>query len=224
MEKSEPKKGIFITFEGIEGSGKSTQIERAAAWLVEKGFDLVRTREPGGSPIADQIRAIVLDSRNAGLSPEADLLLIEAARAQHVTDTILPAIREGRIVLCDRFSDATEAYQGHARDLGVEWVRELNDRFSLGTRPDLPVLFDLRVEAGLGRALARVEALGDDAPKEDRFEQEARDFHEKVREGYLLIARREPERVKVVDALGTPDEVFSRMIPILAEKVGAPLD
>lgn len=224
MKKSEGNvNGLFITFEGIEGAGKTTQIARAAEKLAERSIAFVRTREPGGSPIADRIRAVILDAKNGGLVPGAELLLILASRAQHVAEVIAPALAAGKIVLCDRFADATEAYQGHARGLGGDFVRGLSSNFAQGIKPDLTILLDMPAEAALTRARSRAGALPE-GMKEDRFENEILDFHRKVREGYLAVARREPGRVKVVDARGTPGEVFAKVAAVLSEKIGVSFD
>jgi dTMP kinase len=211
--------GVFITFEGIEGTGKTTQIRRLAEFLRGRGLDPVLTREPGGCPIADEIRAILLSSRSRRLCPEAELQLIWAARAQHVDEVVRPALEAGRVVLCDRFGDATEAYQGFARGLGVERVREGNRFAAFGLTPALTIWLDLPLDVGLSRARTRESAQADEV-REDRFESEAREFHGAVREGYRLIAEREPERVARVDATGTPDEVEARIRPIVARKLG----
>ena len=176
----ESARGLFITFEGIEGTGKTTQIEMAAQWLAARGFSCVRTREPGGCPISDQIRAILLDAKNSGLRPDAELLLYVAARAQHVADVVIPALESGKIVLCDRFADATEAYQGYARGLGAAFVRDLSMRFAQRIQPDLTLLLDMPADVALTRARSRADLLAV-AHKEDRFEKEALAFHAKVR-------------------------------------------
>lgn len=204
--------GCFITFEGIEGCGKSTQIRKLAAALTRQGKSVTLTREPGGCDIADQIRAILLDSANSALVPLAELLLYAAARAQHINEIIKPALAKGDIVLCDRFIDATVAYQGHGRKLDLELINSLNSLAAANCRPDITLLLDCPVATGLGRAMARIEALGASASstaREERFERESLEFHERVRSGYLTLAAAEPERFCVIDASGTVDEIFA---------------
>lgn len=220
MEYPGKPRSSFITVEGIEGSGKTTQIRKAADWLRGRGGEVVLTREPGGCTIADSIRAILLDASHQALSPKAELLLYLAARAQHVDEVIRPALAAGKTVLCDRFADATEAYQGYARGLGVMRVRQLGLEATGGLSPDLTIFLDLSVEAGLDRARSRADAIEETAQKEDRFEREAMDFHRRVREGYLAIADREPDRVRVVDASGSEEEVFRRVLDALTEIIG----
>ncbi|MCB9488293.1 MAG: dTMP kinase [Deltaproteobacteria bacterium] len=206
---------VFISFEGIEGTGKTTQIARVAEELAARGVRFVKTREPGGCPIADQIRAIVLDARNKEMDKRTELLLYLAARAQHVAEVVRPALMRGEVVLCDRFTDATEAYQGAGRGHDPEFIHFVTDKTTEGLRPDLTILLDLPVEVGLRRARGRAAQIADVGDKEDRFERESLNFHQKVRDGYLAIAEREPTRVRVVDADGEPDEVFSRLMPLI---------
>lgn len=212
--------GLFVTLEGTEGTGKTTQIRRAAEWWRARGRDVTLTREPGGCPIADEIRAILLASRNAGLAPDTELYLIWAARAQHVAEVVKPALVTGKVVLCDRFGDATEAYQGHARGLGVERVRHGNREAAAGLVPDLTLLFDMDADAAVTRARNRAAGIADASRREDRFEREALEFHRRVREGYLAIARREPGRVRVIDATGDEETVGERMIAVLRDFSG----
>jgi dTMP kinase len=197
--------GAFITFEGIEGSGKSTQISRLLTHLTATGIPATLTREPGGTPIGDQVRRILLDPANRLLDPTAELLLYAASRAQHLREVILPAIAAGRTVLCDRFSDATLAYQGYGRELSVSIIRELDRIVTQGLKPRLTVLLDLPAETGLGRARGRNTVQGLHA--EARFENEDLAFHRRVRDGYLRLAQEEPGRFRVVNAARTPDEI-----------------
>ncbi len=190
--------GFFITFEGIEGCGKTTQIGRLTAHLKEKNLPFLLTREPGGTAIGDRIRRILLSSENSGMEASAEFFLYAAARAQHISQVVLPALAEGKMVLCDRFADATAAYQGYGRGLNLAWIEEIHDRFLKGLKPDLTFLLDLPVEEGLRRAWKRME---NQAVKEDRFEKEDLAFHRRVREGYLLLARREPGRIVVLDGM-----------------------
>jgi dTMP kinase len=194
-------KGIFITFEGIEGCGKSTQAKRVREMLIESGLEVVYTREPGGSCIGEQIRDILLDPKNTAMVPLTELLLYEASRHQHMAEVINPALEAGKVVICDRFFDASTAYQGHARGLNVADVERLNLIASGGKRPDLTIILDLPAEIGLKRI----------GKNPDRIEGEGVEFHERVRAGYLKIAAREPDRVKVVDGSGTIDETFIKV-------------
>lgn len=213
---------LFITFEGIEGTGKTTQIGHLAQRLRNQGRQVLVTREPGGCPIADAIRGILLDPASVGLVPRAELLLYAAARAQHVEEVIRPALQAGQTVLCDRFADATLAYQGHGRGLDLALIGDLN-RLAAGCLvPDLTVLLDLPETEGLRRAQRRNHLLALD--HEDRFERESLEFHRRVRQGYLGLARREP-RFHIVDAEGTEAEVTERIAvtvdAFLRHKAGA---
>lgn len=191
-------KGMFITFEGIEGSGKSTQIVQLANHLTAQGRDVMLTREPGGTPIGDQVRKILLDASNTALDPKAELLLYAAARAQHLAERIGAALAEGKIVLCDRFSDATLAYQGYGRGLDRVMISELDRMVTGGMRPDLTFLLDVDAAIGVARARGRNQRSGLQA--EARFENEEIAFHERVRRGYHELANQEPGRFRIVDA------------------------
>jgi dTMP kinase len=197
--------GIFITLEGIEGSGKTTQVGLLKDLLTAHGFEVVVTREPGGSPIGEKIRRILLDTANASMEPLTELFLYEASRAQHVEEVIRPAIAAGKAVICDRFYDASTAYQGHARAIGAATVAGLNLVATGGLKPDLTIVLDLPVADGLKR-------LGRNL---DRIEGETAAFHEKVRRGYLDMAGAEPERVKVVDGSGSPEATFAKVRAIV---------
>jgi len=190
-------RGHFITLEGIEGSGKTTQAERLRDLLARRGLDVVVTREPGGSPIAEKIREILLDPRNRKMVALTELFLYEASRTQHVAEVIRPALEAGKTVICDRFFDASTAYQGNARGLDMETVERLNLLATGGIVPDLTIVLDLPAEVGL-RRLKR---------SRDRIESEAIEFHERVRQGYLKLARLYPDRIKVVDASGGIDDI-----------------
>ncbi|WP_026840709.1 dTMP kinase [Citrifermentans bremense] len=192
--------GFFITFEGIEGCGKTTQLRLLKERLEAAAEKVTVTREPGGCPVADQMRAILLDAKNSAITPLAELLLYAAARAQHVQEVIVPALERGETVLCDRFTDATVAYQGHGRGLDLTVIEELNTLATGRVQPALTVLIDCPVEVGLSRALARIEATS--GAKEERFERESLLFHQKVRNGYLTLAAAFPERFVVVDGSG----------------------
>jgi dTMP kinase len=211
--KHRSTKAPFVTFEGIEGSGKTTQIRRLSAHLAAKGVLHLVTREPGGTPLSDEIRGLVLVPREETVFPEAELLLYEAARAQHVRGLILPALLSGRAVLCDRFCDATTAYQAHARGLDAEQVERLN-RFAAGELvPGLTLLFDLPPEDGF----ARIKGRG--GPK-DRLERESLGFHHAVRDGYLRLAVREPGRIVRIDAAPPEEEVFRSVLRTVAQRYG----
>ena len=188
----------FVTFEGGEGSGKTTQIKLAADWLRERGIPVLETAEPGGTPLGRKIREILLNRGSCAIGAEAELLLFAADRAQHVRETILPALAEGQWVLCDRFADATLAYQGFGRRLDAAFIRTLNDFSTCSLKPDLTLLFDLPVEAGLERAKKRTAGIKPKAA-EDRFEREERTFHGRIREGYLRLAAEEPERFRIIN-------------------------
>ena len=189
--------GYFITFEGIEGCGKTTQIKLLGEHLESLGYSVLITREPGGCPIADKIRSILLDADNCGMSPLTELFLYTAARAQHVSEVILPALKKGNIVLCDRFTDATIAYQCAGRGIEQSTADALSLIACQTVRPDLTVLIDCEADVGLERARRRIEAHS--GPREERFELEALEFHQRVRHGYLAIACGEPQRFIIVE-------------------------
>ena len=200
---------FFITLEGVEGSGKSTQIRVLAEHLQSRGQRVLTTREPGSCPIADAIRAILLDPGNQRLVPRAELLLYAAARAQHVEEIILPALHTGMTVLCDRFADATTAYQGGGRNLDANLVTQLNIVATGGLRPDLTLLLDFPAERGLARARHRNQCASQ--LHEGRFELEELAFHQRVRDAYLTLAARE-ERFRIIDATGEAAQVSSRLL------------
>lgn len=191
--------GKFITFEGIEGSGKSTQIRLVAEFLNEKKVPLVVTQEPSGTDIGRKIGEILFKREHGHLCPETEIFLFCAARAQHVRTVILPALGQKKLVLCDRFSDATFAYQGAGRGLDVGFITGINDVAALRLAPAMTLLFDLPVETGLQRANTRNNRLAE-ASATDRFEKENLDFHRRIREGYLDILRKEPHRFRLIDA------------------------
>lgn len=207
----------LITCEGIEGSGKSTQILHLATHLRGQGRDVIVTREPGGCPISDAIRRILLDPTNQQLCASAELLLYAAARAQHVEEVIRPALAKGTLVLCDRYIDATIAYQGFGRGLDLTLIEQLNQVASRGLLPDLTLLFDLPVATGLSRARARNAVA---LENEGRFEAESLAFHERVRTGYLQCAQQE-RRFTIVDATGRPEEVTERVTRAVDAFLGA---
>ena len=197
---------MFITFEGIEGAGKSTAIEFLVNYLQAHGYDPVTTREPGGSALGRRLRALLLDVRTTGLSSRAELFLFLADRAQHVAEVIRPALEAGQVVLCDRFTDSTLAYQGYGRGLDTEYLRSLNQAATGGLQPELTLLLDLPVRCGLERAGERNRAAGI-VIAEGRFDSESIDFHERVRRGYRALADEEPERFAIIDAAQPPEDV-----------------
>lgn len=208
---------MFITFEGIEGCGKSTQARRLVNRLKDASVPLVFTLEPGGTRVGREIRRILLDSRNSRLSPLAELFLYEADRAQHVEEKIRPALEQGKWVVCDRFFDATTVYQGFARGQDMKLIRNLNEKACFGIRPDMTFLIDCPVEIGLKRALKRNEGVPEVG--QDRFEREEKAFHEAVRQGYLTMAKEDPERIVVVDCKLNEDEleavIFEQVRPFI---------
>jgi dTMP kinase len=216
-------RGKFITFEGLDGSGKSTQIERLARKLAADGIRAVVTREPGGTAIGEKIRNLLLDTSTSDLSPMAELALMFASRVQHIQEIIQPALAEGRVVLCDRFTDSTEAYQGGGRKLGSEPVLALHRILCGNLQPDLTILMDSDVAASVKRARRRniARVSGDGGGDENRFEQESRAFFGRVRNAYLAIAAREPQRVVVVNARGTPEETHKQILETVRRKLKA---
>lgn len=210
---------MFITVEGIEGCGKSTQIPLLAAYLESKGHRVVRTREPGGCPIADQIRTILLDATNRTMVPMTELMLYAASRAQHLADVVRPALADGAVVLCDRFSDATRAYQAFGRGIDRQTMEVLNSFACDDLSPDMTLLLDCPVDIGLARARRRIEAT--EGPREERFELESMLFHQRVRDGYLQLSQEEPGRFVVIDATGTPAEIAQRIAEVVTHRLGA---
>ncbi len=198
--KMRPMRGLFVTFEGPDGSGKTTQVERVCRELEERGVPFVRTREPGGTPLADDLRRLLLRGQRA-VAPRAELLMMTAARADHVRNVIRPALGDGKVVICDRFSDSTVAYQGYGRGLPIEQVRTADEIATEGLKQDMTFLIDVPSEIGL----ARVRNGRETAP--DRFEEEELEFHSRIREGYLAIWKEEPARVVLLDGRKSPDEL-----------------
>jgi dTMP kinase len=209
--------GYFITFEGVEGCGKTTQIKLLSDLLSARGIRTLLTREPGGCPIADKIRAILLDAENRALSPLAELMLYAAARAQHVTEVITPALNAGKIVLCDRFCDATVAYQSFGRGIDRGVIDTLNLHACQGITPDLTVLVDCDPTVGLERARRRIEATS--GPREERFELEALAFHQRVRTGYQQLAADEPDRFLIINGSGSIEEIFAAISPLVMARI-----
>lgn len=216
------RRGKFITFEGLDGTGKSTQMRKLAAVLREAGHRVMETREPGGTPTAEKIRKVLLDSGTAGLAPLAEMALMFASRAQHIAEVIEPGLAAGAIVLCDRFTDSTEAYQGSGRKLGSEPVRELHRVLCGDLQPDLTILMDSNPHASVNRARRRNQKTSKASSRghdENRFEQETRAFFGRVREGYLAIAKREPGRVVIVDARGTPGQTHEKILEVFSARL-----
>lgn len=203
--------GHFITFEGIEGSGKSTQIQRAAQALQALGHKVLLTREPGGTEISEAIRNILIDPKNTVMEARTELLLYAAARRQHLQEKILPALERGEIVLCDRFSDSTRAYQGAARKLPPDVIEHCISIATEDREADLTLLFDCSVKSGLGRAQARNQS----AQHEDRFDNENTAFHERVRQGYLSLAKKYSQRFRILNAEKNIDELHQDVMKIL---------
>ncbi len=204
-------KGFFVTFEGIEGSGKSTQIKFLEAALEERGIPCLVTREPGGPPLAEAIRSLLLDTSYSEILPETELLLYMASRAQHTGQWILPALKQGKVVLCDRYYDSTIAYQGAARRLDLDLIATLTTFATYHTIPDLTFLLDLPVEQGLSRISRR---------QLDRLESEHLDFHERVRQQYLVIARAEVSRYIVLNGTKSPQDIHERILSTVLSRIG----
>jgi dTMP kinase len=216
------RRGKFITFEGLDGTGKSTQMRKLAAVLREAGHKVVETREPGGTATGEKIRKVLLDSGTAGLSPLAEMALMFASRAQHIAEVIEPGLAAGSIVLCDRFTDSTEAYQGSGRRLGTEAVLDLHRVLCGDLKPDLTILMDSDPHASVSRARRRNQKASKSSSHghdENRFEQETRAFFGRVREGFMAIAKREPARVVLVDARGTPGQTHGKIVELVRRKV-----
>jgi len=205
------KQGIFITFEGPEGAGKTTVLSKLSDALLEQGFKVLQTREPGGISISEQIREVLLNKDNVLMDERTEALLYAAARRQHLVEKVLPALENGYMVLCDRFIDSSLAYQGYARGLGVESVYEIN-RFAIDeTMPNLTLYFDIDPKEGLARIQSNQNR------EVNRLDMEKLSFHEKVREGYLMLVDRFPERIKVVDASASIDMVLEKSLKVILD-------
>jgi dTMP kinase len=200
--------GQFITFEGIDLCGKSTQVDLLAEHLSSLGIEVILSREPGGPPISEEIRDILLNPKNASMTPLTELLLYEASRAQHTAELIRPSLQKGKWVILDRYGDASLAYQGHGRELGPELVRQLNDLATGGLVPDLTIVLDLSPEEAARRTKGK-------AWKADRLEGEALHFHRRVRQGYQQLAREEPGRVKLIDGCGTVEDIHRQILALV---------
>jgi dTMP kinase len=213
-------RGLFLTLEGLDGSGKTTQINRLAAWLGKRGHALVLTRQPGGTATGERIRALALDSRSTFLAPMAEMALMFADRAQAIAEVIEPALAAGKIVLCDRFTDSTEAYQGGGRELGSAAVLELHRLLCGNLQPDLTLLLLPSLEASLQRARRRNQRVAEQSgTDEGRFEQEKDAFYRRVWQTYQQIAAREPERVVLIEGDLSIDEVHEQIVEAVAERL-----
>ena len=204
---------MFITLEGPEGSGKTTAVEAAVKALEEKGYQIVRTREPGGTPVSEQIREVILDKRNTSMDPRTEALLYAASRRQHLVEKVWPALKEGKIVICDRYLDSSLAYQGGARGLGVDNVLNVNLFATENTFPDLTLLFDIKPEEGLKRIAANASR------EVNRLDLEKLEFHNKVRETFLSLAKRYPERFVIIDASKSREEVAKATLEAILNKL-----
>lgn len=219
------KRGKFITFEGLDGCGKSTQMERLVKVLQQEGLEVITTREPGGTAIGDRIRAVVLDSRTRGLSPLAEVALMFASRAQQIQENILPALERGTWVLCDRFTDSSEAYQGGGRGLGSEAILTLHRVLCGDLQPDLTILMDSDVSASVNRARRRNQQQkgSQEEGDENRFETESRAFFTRVHDKYLEIAARESQRVALIDARPAAEITHTRIVKAVRERLLEPV-
>ena len=203
---------MFITFEGPDGSGKSTQLKMLAAALREQGIDIVTTREPGGTEIGDQIRAVIMNMKNKAMDPRTELLLFNASRAQLVEELIRPSLSAGKVILCDRYADSTMAYQGYGHGLDKDELRRLLNFATGGLKPDLTLLFDISAEAGLKRRLSNHDEW-------NRMDDYALQFHERVRGGFLELAAADPERWVVIDADRDPGVIHAEVLDIVKRKL-----
>jgi dTMP kinase len=205
------EQGFFITLEGTDGSGKSTQMKYLKTFFEQRGFDVVLTREPGGTKISEKIRELILDNENTEMTEKSEALLYAAARAQHVAEVIVPALREGKVVLCDRFVDSSIVYQGGGRDIGTQSIENINDFATGGLRPNLTLWFDLPPEEGLKRVASSGNA--------DRLEKEKIQFHQKVYQGYRELKRKYPQRIKAVDGSQSIEKMRREIEGIVIEKL-----
>lgn len=207
-------KGKFITVEGGEGSGKTTVIQRLKEYLSDKSLDFIVTREPGGIEIAEQIRNVILDTRNTSMDARTEALLYAASRRQHMAERVIPALNEGKIVICDRFIDSSLVYQGHARGIGMDKVMAINEFAIEGYMPDVTLYLDIDPESGLKRIHKNEDR------EVNRLDLEAMDFHYKVREGYMKLMEQFPERIRKIDASGNCDEVFEAVRTAIDSIIG----
>lgn len=204
---------MFITIEGPEGSGKTTAVDTAVEELKKMGYQIVRTREPGGTPIAEQIRNVILDKNNVAMDQRTEALLYAASRRQHLVEKVWPALKEGKIVICDRYLDSSLAYQGGARGLGVDNILQVNSFATEGTFPDLTLLFDIDPEIGLARIAANADR------EVNRLDLEKIEFHNKVRNTFLELAKRYPERFVVIDASQSRENVAKKTLETMLSRI-----
>ncbi|SMP18710.1 dTMP kinase [Desulfurobacterium pacificum] len=204
---------MFITFEGIENCGKSTQSKLLYEWLLDNGYSVILTREPGGTPSAEEIRDFLLKNREEHFPPFSEVCLYIAARGFHVKNLIKPELSKGNVVICDRFSDSTIAYQGYGRGLPIDLIKRMDEQAREGIKPDITFLIDIPVEESFKRLKEK---------EKDRIESESVEFHEKVRNGFLAIAKEEPERVKVIDGIKPIEEIFKEILTVVMEKLQCP--
>ena len=204
---------MFITFEGGEGAGKSTAIKRIVEKLTSEGYEIVLTREPGGTPIAEEIRNVILDKKNTAMDPRTEALLYAASRRQHLVEKVIPSLKEGKLVLCDRFIDSSLAYQGGAREIGIDNVYNMNLFATEGMLPDLTILFDIKPEEGLARIAANSQR------EVNRLDVEKLAFHNKVRDSFHELAKKFPERFVIIDASKSPDEVFEESYKAIEDRL-----
>ena len=204
---------MFITIEGPEGSGKTTAVDTAVKELKKMGYQIVRTREPGGTPIAEQIRNVILDKNNTAMDQRTEALLYAASRRQHLVEKVWPALKEGKIVICDRYLDSSLAYQGGARGLGIDNILNVNNFATEGTFPDLTLLFDLQPELGLARIAANANR------EVNRLDLEKIEFHTKVRNTFLELAKRYPERFVIIDASQSKEEVAKKTLEVMLSRI-----
>ena len=204
---------MFITLEGPEGSGKTTAVNYAVSKLEAMGYQIVRTREPGGTPISEQIRNVILDKSNTAMDERTEALLYAASRRQHLVEKVWPALKEGKIVICDRYLDSSLAYQGGARGLGVDNILNINNFATEGTFPDLTLLFDIEPEIGLARISANANR------EVNRLDLEKIEFHRKVRNTFLELAKRYPERFVIIDASKSQEEVAKATLEVMLSRI-----
>ena len=204
---------LFITLDGPEGSGKSSAIEIVYKRLLEEGYEIIRTREPGGTPIAEQIRNVILNKENTNMDIRTEALLFAASRRQHLIEKVWPSLKEGKLVFCDRYLDSSLSYQGHARGLGIEEVLSVNLFATENTFPDLTLLFDIEPEIGLARIAKN------NSREVNRLDVEKLEFHKRVREGYLILAKKYPERIVIIDASKPLEEVSELTYKAIKERL-----